>query len=86
MEGRRIIFANNVRLEGAEAAFDGRTVWLFMYGKPMKDTLPLVSNPKVTNKITFQFGEMEQVYEGFTHLKALTEDETGSQACLIKEG
>ena len=85
MEGRRLIFANGITWEGTELGAADGTVWLFLYGITLMQALPVITNQAATEKIIFQYGEMSETFEGYTHLKVITEDATGCQACLVKE-
>lgn len=83
--GRRLIFANGIVWENTELGAADGTVWLFLYGVTLMQALPVITNPEATREITFEYGEMSETYTGYTHLKTITEDATGCQACLVKE-
>lgn len=73
--GRRLVFHDGSQLENAEAGAVQDMLTLFL-----KDTLTmsqaaaLAFNTEKLSVITFQYGEMDDVYEGYTQLKTLTND------------
>ena len=67
MEGRRLIFADGTTVENGEAGFADNTVVCFV-DMSMTEAFRLFGDTNRTSVITYQFGAMENRYEGYTQL------------------
>ena len=88
MKGRRLILnpgENEIVLEGSEAGYADGVLWLYIQGQTLAQTFALLSDPGNTAVIVFEYGEMEDVYEGFTRLTTLIERDGEVSASLTKE-
>ena len=85
MEGRRVILGlsdNPTILEGSEAGYAGGVLWLYLRDMTLAQAFALLSDPASTSEIAFEYGEMADRYEGFTHLILVQEDENEVRAAL----
>ena len=85
MEGRRLIFSDNSVIEGAEAGYADGSLWLYVPGCTMQDAAAIGLNTARNNKITFQYGEMEDTWEGYTVCATLSVSGDGLASICLKQ-
>jgi hypothetical protein len=86
--GRRVILnpgAGEIILEGSEAGYADGVLWLYIRERSLAQAFALLSDPANTAVIRFEYGEMEKVYEGFTHITVLMDRDGEVAAALKKE-
>lgn len=71
-------------LENCRAGYADGNLWLFLTGVSMQYASALFFDPARTVRIVFEYGEMQDVYEGFTKVTALIMDGDGMSVCLKK--
>lgn len=71
MEGRRLIFADGTTVENGEAGFADNTVVCFVE-MSLTEAFYLFSDANRTSTIVFQYGDMEDRYEGYTQIVYIT--------------
>ena len=85
MEGRRLILKDGAKIEGAEAGYSDGFLWLYLTGYPMIMAINTFMNPLKTGLIIFQYGDMEDRYEGFTKCTNIMDDQHGQiSVCMTK--
>lgn len=85
MEGRRLILNDETVIEGGQAGYSGGFLWLWLPGLTIHDAAMIAFNAGKTAKIIFQYGEMQDEYEGFTHCTRLIEEEDQIAVCMTRE-
>ena len=86
MEGRRIILNDGTTLEGGEAGYSQGFLWIYLHGYTMMQAAMLFFDPEKTARIVFQYGEMENTYEGFTNCININIDVDGRlSVCMTRE-
>ena len=88
MSGRRLILnpgETEVVLEGSEAGYSDGVLWLYMTGITLPEAFALLIAPEHTGVIAYQYGEMEDRYEGFTDLIGLFTSD-GMVRAALKRG
>ena len=88
MDGRRLIMnpgPNQIELPGSDAGYAEGVLWLYIQGQTLAQAFAFLSDPANTAVIRYEYGEMSDVYEGFTHLTTLMEREGEVSAALKKE-
>ena len=88
MNGRRLILnpgPNQIELPGSEAGYAEGVLWMYLRGLTLAQAFVVLSDPANTAVIRYEYGEMEDVFEGFTRLTALMEREGEVSAALTKE-
>ena len=86
MEGRRIILNDGTTLEGGEAGYSQGFLWLWFHDMTMMQAFMLFLDPEKTARIVFQYGEMEDTYEGFTNCININIDVDGRlSVCMTRE-
>lgn len=84
--GRKLILADGTTIEGGEAGYSGGFLWLWFTGLTIMDAGAIFFNRNITSVIRFEYGEMEDVYNGFTACRTLQVDEDGNvSVCMAKE-
>ena len=85
MEGRRLILMDGTIIEDGTAGYAEGKLWCRVTGFTMPQAAQIFLDPTKTGRITFQYGEMSDVYEGFTVCTALMTDVDGVvSACMTK--
>lgn len=86
MEGTRLNLNDAVIIENGRAGYSGGFLWLYFTGYTIAQAGKIVFDPGITEKITFQYGEMEEVYTGFTVCRSLMIDVDGViSVCMERE-
>lgn len=88
MEGRRLILnpgADEVILENSEAGCADGVLWLYIRDVPLVQAFGLVSDPAKTQSIRFQYGDMEDRFEGFTRPVGIIDNGDMIRAALRRE-
>ena len=88
MNGRKLVFnpgGNEFVLPDSEAGYADGVLWLYLQGVTMAQAFELLSDPAYTSVIVFQYGEMEDRYEGMTRLTAILADD-GQVRAALKRG
>lgn len=88
MDGRRLIMnpgPTQIELPGSDAGYAEGVLWLYIRGQSLAQAFAVLSDPANTAVIRYEYGEMSDVYEGFTHLTALMERDGEVSAALKKE-
>lgn len=87
MEGRRLILMDGTEIDGGEAGYAGGLLWLYFSGMTLAEAAGIFFDPEKTGVIRFQYGEMEDTYEGFTECRTLMTDAEGKiSVCMAKGG
>lgn len=66
MSGRMIITADGTEYPDCEAGYAEGFLWLFLVGMTIQQAATLAFDAAKTARIEFHYGEMSDVYEGFT--------------------
>lgn len=82
--GRRLIFNDGTTVEDGEAGYDSGALWIRLPGYTMQQAIAIVFEAWKVERIEFQYGEMEDVYEGFTVCKHMMTEEGRIAVCLVK--
>lgn len=84
--GRKLILNDGTILEGSEAGYADGFLWLYITGMSLQDAAIMAFNPEKTRKITFQYENMQEIYEGFTVCTNLHIDQDGLVSVCLKKG
>ena len=84
MTGRRLILNDGTIIENGEAGYSTGSICLWVTGMTMQEAAMLFFDPSKTAVITFQYGQMEDVYEGYTRCVLLLIDEDGEITITMK--
>lgn len=88
MDGRSLILnpgPNQIELPGSEAGYAEGVLWLYIQGQTLAQAFAFLSDPANTAVIRYEYGEMADVFEDFTHLTTLMERDGEVSAALTKE-
>lgn len=86
MDGRAIILADGTKLPGSECGLAEGVLWCFVDGLTMMQAFSLLADPNKTQVITFQYGEMQDTFEGYTQLIAAILAQDGKIHVALREG
>ena len=83
--GRRLILMDGTTIENGEAGYAGGFLWLYFTGYTIAEAAGIFTDPEKTGRIVFQYGQMEDTYDGYTDCRALNMDGDGKvSVCLTK--
>ena len=85
MTGKRVILNNGTILENAEAGYADGFLWIWFDGT-MQQAAELFLDPANTSVITFQYGEMQDVYEGYTDCTVIKASADGTLSVCMTKG
>lgn len=85
MEGQRLIMKDGTTIENGRCGYSEGHLWCWITGYTMQEAAGIFLDPEKTDKITYQYGEMSDEYEGFTDCINLFVDNDGKvSACLVR--
>lgn len=84
MEGQRLVLADLTIIEGGHGGADGNYLWLRIPNWTMAQVAGKFCDPSATQRVVFQYGEMEEVFEGFTDCVILMKDGEEIAVSLMK--
>ena len=85
MEGQRLILKDGPVIENGSAGLADGFLWLWFAGYSLGEAAMIVFDPSKTSRIIFQYGEDEDVYNGFTNCVSLSIDSDGRiSVCMTK--
>lgn len=71
---RKIILNDGTVYEDSDVGFADGVIWCFIKNKTIVDVFHDFSDPAKIEKIVYEYGEDQKVYEGFTHLSGIMEE------------
>ena len=84
MEGLRLILNDGTIIENGRAGYSEGSLWLYLPGMNMMEAAMTVLDTEKTEEITFQYGEEEKSYEGFTNCIRLISNEREIAVCMVR--
>lgn len=84
MTGRRLILNNDIVIENGEAGYSAGFLWCYITGYTMAEAAEIFLSPGNTARIIFQYGEMEDQYDGYTECMNLMIDTDGKISVCLK--
>lgn len=85
MKGRRLILADGTEIENGKAGYSGGFLWCYFDGITLNAAALIFFSPERTQSITFEYGEMRDIYEGFTDCRSLSINMDGEiSVCMAK--
>jgi len=85
MEGRRLVLADGTKFEGGEAGYSDGNLWCWVPDCSMTLAINVFMNPMKTQRIVYQYGDMEDVYEGFTNCTNIMVDQDRLVSVCMKK-
>ena len=86
MEGLRLVLNDGTVIEDGRAGFSTGSVVLFITGMTMQEAVGIAFDPSKTSRITFQYGEMEETYDGYTKCVNIGIDSDGEITVILEKG
>lgn len=84
MNGRMLILADGTKIDGGEAGYAGEALWCYLPGWTIDRAARIFTNPAKTSEIRFQYGEMEDIYRGFTICMNIMTEDGQISVCMVK--
>ena len=81
---RKLILNDGTVIEGGEAGYSQGFLWLFLPGYTMQQAAAIAFDKNKTAVIVFEYGEMEDRYEGYTNCTSISENDGQANVCLEK--
>ena len=77
MNGRKLILNDGTVIEDGTCGQADGVLWCYLPDGDIRQAFALFSDPEKTARIRFIYGEMEDVYEGYTDLTAIAAGQDG---------
>ena len=85
MEGIRLILNDGTIIENGRAGYAEGCLWCYLIGYTMQQAAMLFLDDSKTARIVFQYGEMEDEYEGYTNCVNIHIDMDGKvSVCMTR--
>ena len=84
MEGVRLILNDETVVENGRAGYASGSLWLRLPGLTMQDAAMIAFDHNKTERIVFQYGEMEDVYEAYTNCTGILAEEGQISVCMVR--
>lgn len=81
----RLILNDGTEIENGRAGYAEGFLWLRLPDFTMAEAAMLVLNTEKTARIIFQYGEMQDEYEGFTNCIRIIAEESEISVCMVRE-
>lgn len=82
--GRRLILMDGETIEDGSCGYSEGRLWCWLPGFTMQEAAETFFNPEKTGRITFEYGEMSDVYEGYTNCVNIFADADKINVCMIR--
>lgn len=86
MSGRRLILADGTRIENGEAGKVSGMIWCYLPGWTVIQAAQVFTNQNKTSEIRFQYGEMEDIFSGYTNCTNIMTGDGRISVGMAKEG
>ena len=86
MEGLRLILSDGTVLENARAGYSTGSVIIWINGMTLQEAISIVFDPSKMSKVTFQYGEMQDEYTGYTKCVNIGINEDGEVTAIMEKG
>lgn len=83
-KGQRLILADGTTIENGSCGYASAHLWCWLPGSTMQEAAALFFDASKTARIVYEYGEMSDVYEGFTVCTNLFIDDGQISVCLVK--
>lgn len=84
MSGRRLILADGSRIENGEAGKINGMIWCYLPGWTIIQAAQVFTDRAKTSEIRFQYGEMQDVYTGYTNCTNIMTGDGKISVCMDK--
>lgn len=82
--GQRIILKDGTTLENGRCGYAEGFLWCWVR-MTIQQAAELFFDPEKTGTIIFEYGEMQDEYEGFTSCTRIMQGEDETAVCLVKQ-
>ena len=82
MTGIRLILNDGTIIENGTAGVSEKILWLWIPGYTMAQAAEIFFDQSKTEKIIFQYGQMEDVFRNYTNCTSLMMDSAEVAVCL----
>ena len=87
VEGMRLILNDGTIIEDGRCGISEGFLWLWFNGYTMQQVAMIFFDPDKIAHIVFQYGEMQDVFDGYTICRTININSDGQiSVCLVKEG
>lgn len=86
LRGQRLILKSGITIEDGTAGYAEGNLWCRFTGMTLPVAASMFFDPANTSVIRYQYGEMEDLYEGFTSCVHISIDTEGRVSVCLKKG
>lgn len=82
--GRKLVFKTGIEIPGHALESNGN-LWIYIDSSTLSDAYTLLSNTENTEQIKTVLSESETVFDGYTHLFVIREEDDGRVNAGLKK-
>ena len=82
--GRRLMLNDGTTIENGDAGYSSGYLWMWVPEMTMPEAASIFFDPEKTALIRFQYGDMEDTYEGYTMCTHLSTTDGTLSVCMKK--
>ena len=83
--GQRIVLNDGTTIEDGSAGYSSGKLWCWFRGFTLPEASAIFFDSEKTRRIVYEYGEMSDVYVGYTEVISMFIDEDGQVSiCLVK--
>lgn len=86
LRGQRLILKSGITIENGTAGYAEGNLWFHFTGMTLPVAASMFFDPENTELIRYQYGEMEDRYEGFTYCRQISISTDGQISVCLKKG
>lgn len=86
LRGQRLILKSGITIEDGTAGYAEGHLWCRFTGMTLPVAASMFFDPENTELIRYQYGEMEDRYEGFTECRQISIGTDGQISVCLKKG
>ena len=85
-DGRQIVLNDGTIIPDGEAGYSDGFLWCYMNGYTMQQVATMFLDPSKTSKIIFQYGDMQDEWDGFTDCTNINVHADGKASVCLTRG
>lgn len=84
--GQRLILKDGTRIENGSCGYADGRLWCWVTGYTIAEAAQVFCLPEKTDKIVYEYGEMQDEYEGYIVCTHLLINDDGQVSVCLKKG
>lgn len=84
--GQRLVMADGTTIEDGRAGYSSGKLWVWFTGYTLPEASTIFFDPTKTERIVYEYGNMSDVYEGYTEVISMNIDEDRVVSIALVKG